>query len=364
MLTRTLSPIELTTLRELKDYVRLADAFEPDVIDELNKERLIRRLGDGKIAISGIGIDYLLAHPEERRPTPLPDPATPPVLPGKAPSILTPASVQALRQLADHGGVMRREDFSAHHKTLEKLIRMRMIEEVSVSEIGLTPDGVARLAQQPPNDSQVSPDAPPAPTIHDTLAFVAHDAELQAAAPEAANVIEISVSADTPTEALEALNEVTQAINEAVAPVDPPLKSSAEIVELKRQWRLDSVWDIETTEGFEAYRDELLAFRLETEAEWRAAAAQRGYMETGDAIRAAAEAPEAMRGLVESLAHLDMPAEPDCDARRVAGNLDQRVLGYLMQHSPAIRAIATRVRAHFAELDDDAETLEGLRIGN
>lgn len=34
---------------------------------------------------------------------------------------------------------------------------------------------------------------------------------------------------------------------------------------LKAEWLADPCWDIEDTEGFEAFRDELLAFRLQTE---------------------------------------------------------------------------------------------------
>lgn len=42
-------------------------------------------------------------------------------------------------------------------------------------------------------------------------------------------------------------------------------KTKQEIDDLKRQWSVDPCWDIETTEGFESARDELLIFRLEVE---------------------------------------------------------------------------------------------------
>lgn len=48
------------------------------------------------------------------------------------------------------------------------------------------------------------------------------------------------------------------------------MKTADEIENLKRQWMADNIWDIENTEGFEAHRAELLAFRLATEAEWAA----------------------------------------------------------------------------------------------
>lgn len=41
-----------------------------------------------------------------------------------------------------------------------------------------------------------------------------------------------------------------------------------EIKELKREWESDPCWDIEDTEGFEAHREELTAFRIAKEAEW------------------------------------------------------------------------------------------------
>jgi hypothetical protein len=52
------------------------------------------------------------------------------------------------------------------------------------------------------------------------------------------------------------------------APVDPPvMRTPEEIEELKRQWIADGTWDIETTDGFDEHRDELIAFRTEHEAE-------------------------------------------------------------------------------------------------
>lgn len=43
-----------------------------------------------------------------------------------------------------------------------------------------------------------------------------------------------------------------------------------EIEQLKRNWRSDPCWDLEDTEGFEAHREELLAFRNEWKARWTA----------------------------------------------------------------------------------------------
>lgn len=46
-------------------------------------------------------------------------------------------------------------------------------------------------------------------------------------------------------------------------------KTPAELEQLKENWKADPVWDIEDTPTFEAYRDELKAYRLQVEAEQR-----------------------------------------------------------------------------------------------
>ncbi len=48
------------------------------------------------------------------------------------------------------------------------------------------------------------------------------------------------------------------------------MKTRHEIETLKAGWLRDPCWDIETTETFEAHRDELLAFRQAAEAGWKA----------------------------------------------------------------------------------------------
>lgn len=40
------------------------------------------------------------------------------------------------------------------------------------------------------------------------------------------------------------------------------------VEELKYQWEQDPCWDIETTEGFEDHKEELLTHRLKMEAKW------------------------------------------------------------------------------------------------
>jgi hypothetical protein len=47
------------------------------------------------------------------------------------------------------------------------------------------------------------------------------------------------------------------------------MKTVLELDELKSQWRRDPCWDIEETEGFEDHKEELLAYRLKCESEWK-----------------------------------------------------------------------------------------------
>ena len=46
------------------------------------------------------------------------------------------------------------------------------------------------------------------------------------------------------------------------------MKTREEVEKLKKNWRYDPIWDIEETEGFEEYKDELLAYGLECKREW------------------------------------------------------------------------------------------------
>lgn len=46
-------------------------------------------------------------------------------------------------------------------------------------------------------------------------------------------------------------------------------RTPQEIEDLKADWKRDPIWDIEEAEGFEAHREELLAYRLECEEGWK-----------------------------------------------------------------------------------------------
>ena len=52
-------------------------------------------------------------------------------------------------------------------------------------------------------------------------------------------------------------------------------KSNEDIETLKRQWRLDPIWDIEDTEGFEDYRGELKAYSDQCKMQWEEQAKKR-----------------------------------------------------------------------------------------
>ena len=47
-----------------------------------------------------------------------------------------------------------------------------------------------------------------------------------------------------------------------------PTRTPLEIEKLKHQWCMDPIWDIDDTEGFEAHKEELTAYRLSMEAHW------------------------------------------------------------------------------------------------
>lgn len=47
------------------------------------------------------------------------------------------------------------------------------------------------------------------------------------------------------------------------------MKNRSDVDRLKSQWVSDPCWDIEDTDGFEDYRDELVQFSLEMKQEWQ-----------------------------------------------------------------------------------------------
>ena len=51
---------------------------------------------------------------------------------------------------------------------------------------------------------------------------------------------------------------------------DVPLVTRDDVEKLKANWEGDPIWDLEDTEGYQAYRDELKAFSEAKHAEWQA----------------------------------------------------------------------------------------------
>lgn len=46
------------------------------------------------------------------------------------------------------------------------------------------------------------------------------------------------------------------------------MKTREEVERLKTNWQADPIWDLETTKGFEEYREELLGYRRWMESVW------------------------------------------------------------------------------------------------
>jgi hypothetical protein len=117
----------------------------------------------------------------------------------------------------------------------------------------------------------------------------------------------------------------------------PAPRSPEDIAKLKRDWKLDPDWDLETTSGFEAHYDELLAFSNE----WRADCERRelrelqaeankfgGTIQDAIDLRVAKRSEEAaMQGAIRALRHLytNLGGKPyedmDADFNDVAHNI-------------------------------------------
>jgi hypothetical protein len=88
------------------------------------------------------------------------------------------------------------------------------------------------------------------------------------------------------------------------------LRTREEIEKLKRDWLADGVWDIEDTEGFQAHREELLAFSRETEArclreaQERAAADVARWRRRAEALGCTASLVQVIEGLERRVAAL------------------------------------------------------------
>ena len=86
------------------------------------------------------------------------------------------------------------------------------------------------------------------------------------------------------------------------------MKTRHDIEVLKSGWLRDPCWDVETTPGFEAHACELHAFRLATEARWRAAEAARDAAIDAEADRLGTH------GLLRLLRELEVMQQRHTDA--------------------------------------------------
>lgn len=71
---------------------------------------------------------------------------------------------------------------------------------------------------------------------------------------------------------------------------------------LKKDWLEDPCWDIEDTDGFEDFRDELRNFRLETQAKWDTERAEKAESERNRRLeRYETLGPDGLMALLEKL---------------------------------------------------------------
>lgn len=77
-----------------------------------------------------------------------------------------------------------------------------------------------------------------------------------------------------------------------------------EVEQLKADWADDPIWDIEGTEGFEAYRDELKAFSDAKRAEWDAKQEER-ERKSMDEIQRRADALGCSAGVMQHILTLE-----------------------------------------------------------
>ena len=82
------------------------------------------------------------------------------------------------------------------------------------------------------------------------------------------------------------------------------VKSKDEIEDLKAQWVADPCWDLATTEGFEAYKDELFEFSRMKEVKWKLEVYDRIHQRALE-LKCSFELAKHILGLEERIAHLE-----------------------------------------------------------
>ena len=102
-------------------------------------------------------------------------------------------------------------------------------------------------------------------------------------------------------------------------------RTAQEIADLKASWLRDPCWDIETTEGFEAHANELLAYRVMMEDKWQA----------------------------EADARMDVKAE------ELGVPVNRKLAGYVMMLEKKLEALRESTDRQHCYLDDKIIELQG-----
>lgn len=126
-------------------------------------------------------------------------------------------------------------------------------------------------------------------------------------------------------------------------------RTPEEIEQLKTNWLADPCWDIEDEEGFEAHREELLAFHKEQSAKWEAKKQERDNARI-EKVMLATGVGKVYRGELLSLRTFE---EIDYDALCIERTTDD----------PNVAMQATLVRATLlqaAQLKRIADALESM----
>jgi hypothetical protein len=105
------------------------------------------------------------------------------------------------------------------------------------------------------------------------------------------------------------------------------MATKKQIDELKRAWLDDPCWDIYETEGFEAHKDELMAFQEDQEKIWeqkRSARANEEMKKMG--IEGKVQLYKEIKSLVYRIENLEQLLEKQIDSTNVRFyNLDQSI---------------------------------------
>jgi hypothetical protein len=89
--------------------------------------------------------------------------------------------------------------------------------------------------------------------------------------------------------------------------MNTPTKTPEDVAQLKREWLSQPSYDIECAEGFDAYYDELLAFRLAQDRLWAIARATRigSHAHEARVLACSAELAQYLAGLEKRVTQIE-----------------------------------------------------------